>query len=127
MLTNQWYYARSVVLGTTIRLPANRLCFFHLLQPNFSSSSVHPPFPTDGLCGIVKALASAQVKFQPPRLTLSGLIDLPIGPQSSVVLTTTYLTPTVRLGKGSRGSLFVFTKGGAADTACKPCLEIAVT
>lgn len=53
--------------------------------------------------------------FQPPRVTLGNLINLPIGPKSSVVLTTTYLTPTVRLGKGSRGSLFVFTKGGASD------------
>jgi hypothetical protein len=39
------------------------------------------------------------------------------GPPSSVQLTTTYLDERIRLGKGSRGSLFVFTRGGAADEA----------
>lgn len=39
------------------------------------------------------------------------------GPPSSVQLATTYLDDRVRLGKGSRGSLFVFTRGGAADAA----------
>jgi hypothetical protein len=41
----------------------------------------------------------------------------PGGPPSSVQLTTTYLDERIRLGKGSRGSLFVFTRGGAADEA----------
>ena len=71
-----------------------------------------------GLLGLMLLLTqywTCQVKFQPPRVTLGKLINLPIGPKSSVILTTTYLTPTVRLGKGSRGSLFVFTKGGDAD------------
>ena len=40
-----------------------------------------------------------------------------LGPPSSVQLTTTYLDERVRLGKGSRGSLFVFTRGGQADMA----------
>lgn len=40
-----------------------------------------------------------------------------IGPPSSVQLATTYLDEEVRLGQGSRGSLFVFTRGGAADGA----------
>ena len=57
------------------------------------------------------------MRFQPPCLHLGDDIDLAIGPKSSVVLTTTYLTPEVRIGKGSRGSLFVFTKGGEAATA----------
>jgi hypothetical protein len=39
------------------------------------------------------------------------------GPPSSVQLSTPYLDERVRLGKGSRGSLFVFTRGGAADEA----------
>mgnify|MGYP001810428080 FL=1 len=39
------------------------------------------------------------------------------GPPSSVQLSTPYLDERVRLGKGSRGSLFVFTRGGAADQA----------
>lgn len=62
-------------------------------------------------------LMSSQVNFEPPRLALGKDLELPIGPQSSVILTTTYLTPEARLGKGSRGSLFVFTKGGPSDSA----------
>ena len=64
------------------------------------------------------------MRFQPPRLHLGDHIDLAIGPKSSVVLTTTYLTPEVRIGKGSRGSLFVFTKGGEAATAGKYLLDL---
>ena len=40
-----------------------------------------------------------------------------IGPESTVVLKSTFLDERVRVGKGSRGSLFVFTRGGAADAA----------
>jgi hypothetical protein len=42
------------------------------------------------------------------------------GPPSSVQLSTPYLDERVRLGRGSRGSLFVFTRGGAADEAGGP-------
>jgi hypothetical protein len=58
-----------------------------------------------------------KVFFDPPELTLPGGISTRIGPPSSVVLTTTYLDERVRLGKGSRGSLFVFTRGGESDLA----------
>ena len=58
-----------------------------------------------------------QVNFDPPKLRIGKVIDLCIGPKSSVVLKTVYLTPTVRLGQGSRGSLFVFKKNAAADAA----------
>ena len=61
-----------------------------------------------------------KVVFEPPRLSVGGVIDLPIGPKSSVQLTTTYLSEDVRLGKGSRGSLFVFTRGGPSDDAGQP-------
>jgi hypothetical protein len=44
-------------------------------------------------------------------------ISLRIGPESSVVLTTTYLDERVRLGKGSRGSRFIFVRGGEAESA----------
>jgi hypothetical protein len=37
-----------------------------------------------------------------------------------VQLTTTYLDERVRLGKGSRGSLFVFERTAAADAAGEP-------
>jgi hypothetical protein len=58
-----------------------------------------------------------KVFFDPPELTLPGGINTRIGPPSSVVLTTTYLDEKVRLGLGSRGSLFVFTRGGESDLA----------
>ena len=58
-----------------------------------------------------------QVHFDPPRLALAGGIDLAIGRCSQVELTSTYITPHVRMGRGGRGSLFVFTKGGDADRA----------
>lgn len=57
-----------------------------------------------------------QVNFEPPELALPGL-SLRIGPESSVVLTTSYLDETIRLGKGSRGSRFIFVRGGDADSA----------
>ena len=59
---------------------------------------------------------SGQVGFDRPELVLPGL-GLRIGPRSSVVLTTSYLDARVRLGRGSRGSRFVFVKGGEADAA----------
>ncbi len=39
------------------------------------------------------------------------------GPSSSVILTTTWLDDRVRLGRGSRGSRFVFLRGGYARSA----------
>ncbi|GLC43911.1 hypothetical protein PLESTB_000922200 [Pleodorina starrii] len=60
---------------------------------------------------------TVQVLFEPPVLSVANSLHLRIGQPSSVVLTTTYLDERVRLGKGSRGSLFVFTRGGAADAA----------
>jgi hypothetical protein len=60
--------------------------------------------------------STVRVLFERPVLSL-GPLTARIGPPSSVVLTTTYLDERVRLGKGSRGSLFVFTRGGLADEA----------
>ena len=57
------------------------------------------------------------MNFAPPSLTLPGGINLRLGKPSWVELSTTYLDGRLRLGKGSRGSLFVFTRGGAADEA----------
>ena len=74
--------------------------------------------PTSKLLTYAAAsLCSLQAHFQPPRLTLGSWINLPIGPRSTVVLTTTYLSETVRLGKGSRGSLFAFVKEQSAQDA----------
>lgn len=62
-------------------------------------------------------LDTVKVFFEPPELTLPGGINTRFGPPSSVVLTTTYVDERVRLGRGSRGSLFVFTRGGEAELA----------
>mmetsp|Transcript_1278 Transcript_1278/g.2236 ORF Transcript_1278/g.2236 Transcript_1278/m.2236 type:complete len:340 (+) Transcript_1278:152-1171(+) len=51
-----------------------------------------------------------RAKFESPQLSFMGLPALRIGPKSSVVLGTQYLDETIRLGKGSRGSYFVFTR-----------------
>jgi hypothetical protein len=67
--------------------------------------------------GGVNTQDTVKVFFDPPELTLPGGINTRIGPPSSVVLTTTYLDDRVRLGLGSRGSLFVFTRGGESDLA----------
>ena len=62
-------------------------------------------------------LDTVKVFFEPPELSLPGGINTRFGPPSSVVLTTTYVDERVRLGRGSRGSLFVFTRGGESDLA----------
>jgi len=51
-----------------------------------------------------------RARFGSPMLSLFGLPAFKMGPHSSVVLSTTYLDDKVRIGKGSRGSLFVFTR-----------------
>jgi hypothetical protein len=58
-----------------------------------------------------------QVIFERPVLCLGSEVCLRIGPESSVQLTTTHLDERMRLGRGSRGSRFVFVRGGPADQA----------
>ena len=58
---------------------------------------------------------TVRAHFESPRITLGGLPAFSVGPKSSVVLSTTYLDEDVRLGKGSRGSLFVFARKSAAQ------------
>lgn len=60
--------------------------------------------------------------FEKPELCVAGL-SLRIGPESSVVLKTLYLDEAVRLGIGSRGSKFVFVRGGEAEAAGAVTLE----
>ncbi|GIL70436.1 hypothetical protein Vretimale_3563 [Volvox reticuliferus] len=60
---------------------------------------------------------TVQVVFEPPVLSIANNLHLKLGNPSIVGLTTTYLDERIRLGKGRRGSLFVFTRGGAADAA----------
>jgi len=58
--------------------------------------------------------------FRPPVLCFGSsksllALSIKVGPPSSVVLDTPYVCPEVRLGLGSRGSYFVFTR--TLDTA----------
>lgn len=50
-----------------------------------------------------------QVIFEPPELKVGGL-DFRYGGESEVKLQITYIDEKVRLGMGSRGSLFVFQR-----------------
>ncbi|KAJ8528400.1 hypothetical protein K7X08_022092 [Anisodus acutangulus] len=50
-----------------------------------------------------------QVIFEPPELKVGGL-DFQYGGESEVKLEITYIDEKIRLGKGSRGSLFVFQR-----------------
>ncbi|KDP33433.1 hypothetical protein JCGZ_07004 [Jatropha curcas] len=50
-----------------------------------------------------------QVIFEPPQLKV-GALEFQYGGQSEVKLQITYIDEKIRLGKGSRGSLFVFQR-----------------
>lgn len=50
-----------------------------------------------------------QVVFEPPELKVGGL-EFRYGGQSEVKLQITYIDEKIRLGLGSRGSLFVFKR-----------------
>ncbi|MQL85178.1 hypothetical protein Taro_017697 [Colocasia esculenta] len=52
-----------------------------------------------------------QVIFEPPELKI-GAFDFRYGGESEVKLEITYVDENIRLGKGSRGSLFVFRRRG---------------
>jgi hypothetical protein len=58
--------------------------------------------------------------FQPPLLGLglynkNKYLTFRVGPKSDVVLDTIYLDETFRLGRGSRGSTFIFQRLGEFD------------
>ncbi|XP_050364728.1 probable plastid-lipid-associated protein 8, chloroplastic [Argentina anserina] len=65
------------------------------------------------LTGKLKALDGewVQVIFEPPELKV-GPFDFRYGGESEVKLQITYIDENIRLGKGSRGSLFVFRRMG---------------
>ena len=58
--------------------------------------------------------SAVKADFEPPRLALSYgdnvLLSLSVGPKSSVELDTTYVDEKIRVGKGARGSYFVFER-----------------
>lgn len=56
-----------------------------------------------------------KVTFERPRLCLGSMV-FQFGPRSNVRLATTYVDDRVRLAIGGRGSLFVFARGGKADS-----------
>ena len=65
---------------------------------------------------------TVRVAFEPPELVLGApghpaAVALRVGPPSAVQLSTTFLSDRVRLGRGSFGSRFVFTRipAGQAD------------
>lgn len=62
---------------------------------------------------------TVRADFDPPRIVLarrnSSLVNLSIGPPSSVVLDTPYCDDRIRIGKGSRGSWFVFKRCNDRD------------
>lgn len=63
------------------------------------------------LNGKLKALDDKwiQVVFEPPELKI-GSLGFQYGGESEVKLEITYIDEKIRLGKGSRGSLFVFVR-----------------
>ncbi|KAK9816411.1 hypothetical protein WJX74_010715 [Apatococcus lobatus] len=73
-----------------------------------------------GLRGKLKPVENGKdtvrVDFEPSEICIAG-DSLRVGPSSDVTLKTTFLDERVRLGQGSRGSLFVFTRGGPSDAA----------
>uniref|UniRef100_A0A2N9GM75 Plastid lipid-associated protein/fibrillin conserved domain-containing protein n=1 Tax=Fagus sylvatica TaxID=28930 RepID=A0A2N9GM75_FAGSY len=64
------------------------------------------------LKGTLKALDDKwiQVVFEPPELKIGPILEFQYGGQSEVKLQITYIDDKIRLGKGSRGSLFVFQR-----------------
>ena len=60
---------------------------------------------------------TVRADFDAPRIIVArgktSLVNLSVGPSSSVVLDTPYCDERIRIGKGSRGSWFIF----------KPCLD----
>jgi len=71
--------------------------------------------------GIQLSPATVRVAFEPPLIAFGrgkSCIPVRVGPSSSVVLDTPYLSSKLRLGVGSRGSTFVFlkTNNPAADS-----------
>ncbi len=97
-----------------VRFESNLL----MVQVGFKLFGFIPGFV--GLRGQLKPVDSSkdtvQVDFKPSEICIAG-DSLSAGGSSDVTLKTTFLDSRVRLGQGSRGSLFVFTRGGASDSA----------
>ncbi|CAN8071028.1 unnamed protein product [Agarophyton chilense] len=105
-------------------LPTTGL-FQHIIAPNIVVNMVC--FKILGLidaCVVLKGVLAKEseqsnmvgVQFEPPRIKVMDAV-FEFGSTSSVRLATPYLDDSVRLGVGSRGSLFVFAKDQNANSA----------
>jgi len=62
---------------------------------------------------------TVRANFDPPRIFFGKRIGFSIGPASSVVLDTPFCDDCIRIGKGSRGTLFVFQRTAADDSVLR--------
>ena len=77
--------------------------------------------------GTPLSTSTVEARFNPPRLVIGnpterffGILSgfsLSVGPRSSVVLDTPYVSGQLRLGLGARGSTFVFQRLAENDSA----------
>jgi hypothetical protein len=83
---------------------------FSFLSGCVTLSGTFQPAPgPNGEKNFVKAV------FRRPRI-IFGPIVFEVGPESSVMLSVGYMDDKVRLGRGGQGSLFVFARGGDANS-----------
>jgi len=104
-----WLYLSVILRGkATVVSPEER-------------QKIESRFP-GGASGSLFTPPTVCANFEPPLLGVSfdlqkpPLFSIRVGPPSSVVLDTPAVTPRVRLGRGSRGSLFVFHRITPVDS-----------
>ncbi|CAM9239073.1 unnamed protein product [Chrysoparadoxa australica] len=120
---------RSSTILRKLVFPTTNL-FQHLVEPNTVVNMVEARLfwllpiciTLRGTFQPAKAVPNAvDAVFEKPALTWRSplsLLALRFGPSNSTVqIETTYADDRVRIGRGSQGSLFIFTRGGAADKA----------
>jgi hypothetical protein len=102
--------------------------FQHILSPDVVINLVAFRFlgvlpGAVGLKGVLSPIPDGEigpnavkVEFTRPRIRFGRLV-FELGPPSMVKIRTTYLDDRIRIGVGSRGSLFVFTRGGDSEGA----------
>jgi PAP_fibrillin len=83
--------------------------FLGLIPGAVGLKGVFSPIPDDEI-----GPNAIKVEFMSPRIRL-GKFVFALGSPDVVRIRTTYLDDRVRIGIGSRGSLFVFSRGGQAD------------
>jgi len=106
-------YIRGVLFGLAF-LPLSVILYGKVLPlatlPASQRANITSVFPfSPG--GAVKAL------FEPPLISLFDLCSVSVGPPSSVLLDTPYVDEVLRVGVGSRGSLFLFKREDEAVVA----------